>query len=91
MFSWKDLKCDHKDLIHDVAYDWYGRRLATCSSDQKVKIWDSDSGDGSCLPHGKTHSGSVWKVTWAHPEFGQILATCSFDRSASFGKSLLLG
>jgi hypothetical protein len=25
---------DHKDLIHDVAYDWYGRRLATCSSDQ---------------------------------------------------------
>eukprot|EP00795_Rhopilema_esculentum_P001855 gene1855-16348_t len=31
----------------------------------------------------QTHSGSVWKVTWAHPEFGQVLATCSFDRTVS--------
>ncbi|MCL4145293.1 UNVERIFIED_CONTAM: hypothetical protein GTU68_005239, partial [Idotea baltica] len=30
----------------------------------------------------KCHNGSVWKVTWAHPEFGQIIATCSFDRTA---------
>ena len=30
----------------------------------------------------QTHSGSVWKVTWAHPEFGQVIATCSFDRTA---------
>ena len=22
-------------------------------------------------------------MTWAHPEFGQILATCSFDRTAA--------
>jgi len=25
----------------------------------------------------------VWKVTWAHPEFGQVLASCSFDRTAA--------
>lgn len=31
----------------------------------------------------QTHSGSVWKVTWAHPEFGQVLASCSFDRTAA--------
>ena len=29
----------------------------------------------------QTHSGSVWRVTWAHPEYGQVLATCSFDRT----------
>lgn len=29
----------------------------------------------------QSHGGPVWKVVWAHPEFGQILATCSFDRS----------
>lgn len=23
----------------------------------------------------------MWRVTWAHPEFGQIIATCSFDRT----------
>lgn len=26
----------HKDLIHDIAFDFYGRRLATCSY-QNVK------------------------------------------------------
>jgi len=31
----------------------------------------------------KAHSGSVWKVTWAHPDFGQVIATCSFDRTAA--------
>lgn len=31
----------------------------------------------------KAHSGSVWRLSWAHPEFGQVLATCSFDRTVS--------
>ncbi|KAF9362219.1 epoxide hydrolase, soluble (sEH) [Mortierella sp. NVP85] len=30
----------HEDLIHDVSFNYYGNRLATCSSDQKIKIWD---------------------------------------------------
>ena len=33
--------------------------------------------------HPQTHSGSVWRVVWAHPEFGQVLATCSFDRTVA--------
>jgi WD40 repeat protein len=31
----------------------------------------------------------VWKVTWAHPEFGQVLATCSFDRSVAIWEELI--
>jgi len=31
----------------------------------------------------QSHSGSVWRVTWAHPEFGQVVVTCSFDRTAA--------
>lgn len=23
----------------------------------------------------------MWKLAWAHPEFGQIIASCSFDRT----------
>lgn len=34
----RSIQADHKDLIHDIAYDYYGRRLATCSSDQSVKV-----------------------------------------------------
>jgi nucleoporin SEH1 len=94
----------HQDLIHDLSYDYYGTRIATCSSDQSIKIWYSSpslphlfpSPLSSIIDHHerdlvdnewklsaswKAHSGSVWKVCWAHPEFGQIVASCSFDRS----------
>lgn len=38
MFEAQSIKAEHKDLIHDVAYDFYGQRMATCSSDQFVKV-----------------------------------------------------
>ena len=25
------------------------------------------------------HDGPVWQVAWAHPKFGCILASCSYD------------
>ncbi|PNI28305.1 SEH1L isoform 5, partial [Pan troglodytes] len=73
MFVARSIAADHKDLIHDVSFDFHGRRMATCSSDQSVK----------------THSGSVWRVTWAHPEFGQVLASCSFDRTAAVWEEIV--
>lgn len=79
----------HADLVHDVAYDFYGRRVATVSSDQYVKIFDLMPGTGKDEGKSiwkqtstfKAHAGSVWRVAWAHPEFGQILATASFDNN----------
>ncbi len=42
----------HDDFVHDVQFDFYGRRIATCSSDQNIKIWeraaDIDFADTSC-------------------------------------------
>lgn len=47
-------------------------------------MWDQNvEGKWVLSSSWKAHSGSVWKVTWAHPEFGQVLATCSFDRTAA--------
>jgi len=72
----------HDDLIHDLSYDFYGKRLATCSSDQRIKVWDqNEQSEWICTSEWKAHSGSVWKIAWAHPEFGQVLASCSFDRT----------
>uniref|UniRef100_A0A671SE14 Nucleoporin seh1-like n=1 Tax=Sinocyclocheilus anshuiensis TaxID=1608454 RepID=A0A671SE14_9TELE len=109
MFVARSIAADHKDLIHDVSYDFHGRRMATCSSDQSMKVWDKGgNAEWNCTASWKvgltikqwfstrspgptrghqqtskgTHSGSVWRVTWAHPEFGQVLASCSFDRTA---------
>ena len=90
MFICKSISADHKDLIHDVAYDFYGKRFATCSSDQNVKVWERSGEDDiwKCTASWKTHSASVWKVTWAHPEFGSVLATCSFDRTVAIWEEL---
>ncbi|XP_041375583.1 nucleoporin SEH1-like [Gigantopelta aegis] len=90
MFVAKAISAEHKDLIHDVSYDFHGHRMATCSSDQSVKVWDlGEDGQWHCTASWKAHSGSVWRVTWAHPEFGQVLATCSFDRTANVWEELV--
>ncbi|XP_011169742.1 nucleoporin SEH1 isoform X1 [Solenopsis invicta] len=90
MYEAHSINAEHKDLIHDIAYDYYGERMATCSSDQFVKVWDEDEhGNWHLTASWKAHSGSVWKVTWAHPEFGQVLATCSFDRTAAVWEEIV--
>ena len=38
MFLAKSVASEHKDLIHDVSFDYHGRRMATCSSDHTVKV-----------------------------------------------------
>lgn len=30
----------HGDMVHDVQLDYYGRRLATASSDRCIKVFD---------------------------------------------------
>ncbi|TFK80987.1 WD40 repeat-like protein, partial [Polyporus arcularius HHB13444] len=73
----------HNDLVTDASYDFYGLRLATCSLDQRVKVWQLDENTGSwSLEHDwKAHDAAISKVSRAHPEFGTILATASFDRT----------
>ena len=80
----KTVPARHDDFIHDVRYDYYGKRLATCSSDASIKIWSVDEqGEWHSVEIPKAHQGSVWKVAWAHPEFGQVIASCSYDRTVS--------
>ena len=28
--------------IHDIVFDYYGKRFATCSTDAKINIWEFD-------------------------------------------------
>ncbi|CAF3587927.1 unnamed protein product [Rotaria socialis] len=72
----------HKDFLHDTAFNFYGTRMATCSSDGYVRVYDlhdntwRQSGYFS-LP---SQPGPMTRVTWAHPEFGGIIAAVSYDR-----------
>lgn len=45
MFVARSIAADHRDLIHDVSFDFHGRRMATCSSDQSVKVRGRDGGE----------------------------------------------
>ncbi|RXN18019.1 SEC13-like protein [Labeo rohita] len=76
----------HEDMIHDAQMDYYGTRLATCSSDRSVKIFDVKNGGQILVADLRGHEGPVWQVAWAHPMYGNILASCSYDRKVIIWK-----
>lgn len=96
-YTTKQIKTDHKDLIQDIAFDFYGKRVATASLDQTVRIWNiSESNDwvfkeelkvkkSFLNKHNKEKrlillikiikiNPGLYKVAWAHPEFGSLIA-----------------
>lgn len=78
----------HNYLIHDMKFDFYGKRLCTCSSDEMIKIWNLQDGEYKQSASWKGHNGAIWKVEWAYPGFGQIIASCSFDRSVNIWEEI---
>ncbi|KAL9607196.1 MAG: hypothetical protein Q9204_009359, partial [Flavoplaca sp. TL-2023a] len=76
----------HDDMIHDAVLDYYGRRLATCSSDKTIKIFEIE-GENHKLTETlltKAQSGPSTQLTsppilQAHPKYGNILASSSYD------------
>eukprot|EP00916_Digyalum_oweni_P015409 GHVL01025223.1.p1 GENE.GHVL01025223.1~~GHVL01025223.1.p1 ORF type:complete len:326 (+),score=56.67 GHVL01025223.1:20-997(+) len=77
-----DFDTGHGGPIHDTQVDYYGRKLATASSDTCIRIWDISAEDGSTpfLSELKGHEGPVWQVAWAHPKYGNVLASCGYDK-----------
>ncbi|KAJ7056183.1 WD40-repeat-containing domain protein [Mycena amicta] len=73
----------HADLVTDASYDFYGLHLGTCSLDQRIKIWQLDESTGNWVLEDdwKAHDAAISKLSWAHPEFGTIIASSSFDRT----------
>lgn len=77
--STKQIRTDHKDLIQDIAFDFYGKRVATASLDQSVKIWNINENNEWVFKEELKINPGLSKVAWAHPEFGSLLAV-AFDR-----------
>ncbi|KAL7547570.1 hypothetical protein ACHAWF_010864 [Thalassiosira exigua] len=79
----------HLDYVLDMAFDYYGRRFATSSSDRTVRVWDlnpdgnwmSSALGGNNTNEWQAHRGAVHRISWAHPEFGQLLATAGADHA----------
>ncbi|KAL6585069.1 Protein transport protein S13 A [Orobanche minor] len=73
------IETGHQDVIHDVSMDYFGKRLATSSSDNTIKIIGVTNSGSQHLATLTGHQGPVWQVAWAHPKFGSLLASCSYD------------
>lgn len=74
-----------------MKFNFYGDRMATCSSDKTIRIYSKDERteqfeETAVLDKG--HEGPVWELSWSHPKFGNLLASCSFDRSVVIWKEL---
>jgi nucleoporin SEH1 len=81
------------DCVHDIAYDFYGTRLALCTSSLRISIFSAppggqgEDGDGAAWTEtarmDKAHAGPIWRLSWGHPELGEPLASCSEDRNVT--------
>jgi nucleoporin SEH1 len=71
-----------QDFTTDVATDYFGSRLATASQDHMVRVLRRrDEGEWALEATLQGHKGPVLAVAWANPDFGQLLASCAFDRT----------
>ncbi|AGO13119.1 AaceriAFL038Cp [[Ashbya] aceris (nom. inval.)] len=79
----KPFTTGHEDLVHDICYDFYGRHVATCSSDQHIKVFrlDKDTNEWTLSDSWKGHDSSVVALDWASPEYGRILASVSYNKT----------
>uniref|UniRef100_A0A6G1S8G9 Protein SEC13 homolog n=1 Tax=Aceria tosichella TaxID=561515 RepID=A0A6G1S8G9_9ACAR len=82
------IETNHEELIHDSQADFYGTRLATCSGDCKIKIYELNGNHSKLLETLNGHEGPVWQLDWSHPEYGNLLASCSYDRKVIIWKEI---
>ena len=66
-------------MVHDAQLDYYGCKLATCSSDRTVKIYTVTPTTSVHTATLTGHASPVWSCSWSHPKFGPLLATSAFD------------
>ena len=69
----------HEDIINDAVLDYFGTTLATAANDGKIKLFDVRNGQQRQIEVFTDHTGPIWQICWAHPSFGEILASCSYD------------
>jgi protein transport protein SEC13 len=59
--------------------------------DRTVKIYDVKEGGYTHTATLQGHEGPVWQVAWAHPKFGVVLGSASFDGSVQIHREARAG
>ncbi|KAK0806780.1 hypothetical protein LTR59_003454 [Friedmanniomyces endolithicus] len=71
----------HLDLVLATSFNYYGTRMATASSDHRVKVWDRNDKTGHWIVTDvwTAHSAEVTDVKWTGPYTGEHLGTIGED------------
>ena len=69
----------HGDIVTCVCFSPDGKKIATGSRDETVKVWDMGDTEGTCLFTLTGHGGTVYSVCFS-PD-GKKLATGSDDET----------
>jgi nucleoporin SEH1 len=71
----------HQDLVLAINYNFYGTRMATASSDHRVKVWDRNESTGQWTVTDVwiAHDAEVTDVKWNGPFVGTHLASIGED------------
>jgi hypothetical protein len=69
------MNINFEEVMHDIGVNHYGDRYASASSHQGVKVYETDDGQWVRPISISSFDGPVYKVKWADPQFGSILAT----------------
>ena len=72
---------NHQDLVLAISYNFYGTRMATASSDHRIKVWDrSDkTNQWSVTDDWTAHDAEVTDVKWNGPFVGEHLGSMGED------------
>lgn len=81
--NFTEIHPSHEDIVNDIVFDCHGKRFATCSNDRHIRVWEKEEQSDTWLfvDFPKGHKDSVWRLSWADPEYGQIIASCGEDGS----------
>ena len=77
------IKTEITEDLCDIETDFYCRKIAVGSSSGKIYLFENSNGTTSKISEIQAHIGPIYKLSWSHPSFGPILASCGLDKKVN--------
>jgi protein transport protein SEC13 len=74
-------KSPSHSILHSIVFYSIGCIFVHVYTDRTIKIYNVSESAYEITATLQGHEGPVWQVSWAHPKYGVLLASCSFDGS----------